>query len=57
MDGDTGVQALANFWKWTEDVCREEFCGKRDQGDCSLNLSGLRGVDHSIVGFRSSCLS
>ena len=33
MDGDTGVQTPADFWKWAEGVCGEEFCDKRDQGE------------------------
>jgi len=33
MDGDTGVQKLVDFWKWTEDVFGEEFCDQRDQGE------------------------
>jgi len=33
MDGETRAQTLADFWKWTEDVCGEESCGDRNQGE------------------------
>ena len=41
MDGDTGVQTLADIWKWTKDMFGEEFCGDRDQGEGGFSVSHL----------------
>ena len=56
MDGDTGVQTPADFWKWGEDVFGKNFAVTEMKVMLPIYLTALfRWYLSFLRGFRSSC--